>query len=140
MHGHSLDQEGLIRVWFPEVEITRYSIKSGLDTINKRVGWDWNLQVDRRCNVCLLNNLTPIREAPTCCQAGTPPVVVQFLGSKKRRLAHCLYVFRRRAVGTWSPAYYLCRTLHSVDLRTHTHPWASQVRTPLLAPSFTRCI
>ena len=35
--------------------------------------WDWNLQVDRRCNACLQRNLIPIREAPTCCQAGSPP-------------------------------------------------------------------
>ena len=35
-----------------------------------RWSWDWNLQVDRRCNACLQHNLIPVREAPTC---GSPP-------------------------------------------------------------------
>ena len=46
----------------------------------------------------------------------------------------------REAVGTGYPTFCLCRTSPSIELRTHTHPWGSQVLTPLLAPSFTRCI
>ena len=45
----------------------------------------------------------------------------------------------REAVGTGYPAFCLCRTSPSDDLRTHTHPFGVQAHI-VLAPSFTRCI
>ena len=60
-------------------------------------------------------------------------------GVKKETLGTSSICTSTRGGGDLVSCFCLCRTSPSVDLRTHTHPWGSQVRTPLLTPSFTRC-
>ena len=114
--------------------------------------WDWNLLVDCRCNACL-QDYSDTHPGGTDGLISREPSMLHELrtslmctirsavfGDKEETLCLLSLCFSTRGGGTWSPAFCLCRTLPCVDLRTHTHPWGSQIRTPLLTPSFTRCI
>ena len=95
--------------------------------------WDWNLLVACRCIACLRDYSDThhggtdglIRGEPYTLSHVLWPSVMWTNGSivhgvqtrgARRIVTHAV---RRGVVGTWSPAFCLCRTLPSVELRTH---------------------
>ena len=66
--------------------------------------WDWNPPVACRCIACL-------RDYSDTHHGGTDGLI------RARRIV--THAVRRGVVGTWSPAFCLCRSLPSVELRTH---------------------
>ena len=131
-------------------EITRHPTKSGRDPTAKRLGpgigtFLWPAGALRVFGT----TLTLIMEAPTGRYVGssTPshvlwPSVMWTNGSvvhgvQTRGARHIVtHAFRRGVVGTWSPAFCLCRTLPSVELRTHiSFPWGPGSEHPCWLPA-----
>ena len=160
-HEQFLGGLGAMAFFRKELELVRYPIRSGR-TLLQHVLWSWEgtLQV---CFCVLLQTafshvfvihdilqlgafdhsvlyataqLTEGRSARD--QPKQPPAKKKDCRSNSGLLHNLIPI--REAVGIGYPTFCLCRTSPSIEVRTHTHPWVSQVLTPLLAPSFTRCI